>query len=190
MAIGGLCSRGCPLRDFLDTLERLHHCSRACAQRRPSGTRAADTRTATRSWRQTCPAAHHSSRRDRCHGVTAHLAPLTIVTSMHLPPPVDPTPALVECIPVSGKAHLALLHQSKLLKRVAIFGSAAAAHGKCPGHLAHVEVSLGIEREAVRRSEAAGCRAVGCAPARQQLAGRIENAETCVTHSADRAEAI
>src|SRR5215467_6385125 len=99
MAIGGLCSRGCPLRDFLDTLERLHHCSRACAQRRPSGTRAADTRTATRSRRQTCPAAHHSSRRDRCHGVTALVAPLTIVTSMHLPPPVDPTPALVECHP-------------------------------------------------------------------------------------------
>src|SRR5215471_17620321 len=87
MAIGGLRSRGCPLRDFLDTLERLHHCSRACAQRRPSGTRAADTRTATRSRRQTCPAAHHSSRRDRFHGVTALLAPLTIVTSMHLPHP-------------------------------------------------------------------------------------------------------
>src|SRR5215469_16495582 len=97
MAIGGLCSRSCPLRDFLDTLERLHHCSRACTQRRPSGTRAADARTATRSRRQTCPAAHHSSRRDRCHGVTALLAQLTIVTSMNLPPPVDPTSALVQC---------------------------------------------------------------------------------------------
>src|SRR5262249_61454292 len=88
-------------------------------------------------------------------------------------------------------AHPALLHpQRKLLKRVAIFGSAAAAHGECPGHLAHVEISLGIQRKAVRRSETARCRGVGCAPARKQLASRIENAETCVAHSANRAEAI
>src|SRR6185295_450381 len=35
-----------------------------------------------------------------------------------------------------------LHHQSKLLKRVAVFRSAATAHRERPGHLAHVKIIL------------------------------------------------
>src|SRR5262245_47013314 len=83
-----------------------------------------------------------------------------------------------------------LHHHSKLLKRVAVSGSAAATDGKRPSHLAHVEIRLGIQGKAVWCGEAAGCGAVGCAPARKQLASRIKDTETCMTHSADRAEAV
>src|SRR5262245_59754620 len=83
-----------------------------------------------------------------------------------------------------------LHHHSKLLKRVAVSGSAAATHGKRPSHLAHIEIRLGIQGKAVWRGEAAGSGAVGCAPTRKQLASRIEDAGTCMTHAADRAEAV
>src|SRR6476620_4551960 len=87
--------------------------------------------------------------------------------------------------------HLGLLRdQGKFLKRVAVFRSSATAHGERPGHFAHVEIVLGIQRQPVWRREAAGCGAVGCAPACKQLALRIENAEAGMAHTRDWAEAV
>src|SRR5262252_2517710 len=59
--------------------------------------------------------------------------------------------------------------ERELLERVAVRRSAVAAHREGPGNLAHVEVALRVEREPVRRGEAAGRRDLRRAPAREHL---------------------
>src|SRR6185295_14010693 len=69
-----------------------------------------------------------------------------------------------------------LARERELLERVAVLGRASAAHRERPGHLAHVEIVLRVEREPVRRGEAAGRRHLRRAPAGEYLPVLVEDA--------------
>ena len=75
--------------------------------------------------------------------------------------------------------------QRKLLERVAIPGRTAAADAKGPGHFADVDIVFRVQCQPVRRDKTAGRGAVRRAPACEQLAFRIKNAEARMTHFGD-----
>lgn len=81
-------------------------------------------------------------------------------------------------------------HARELLERVAVLGRAPTADCEGPRDFAHVEIVLRIERQSVRRGEAAGRGAFGCSPAREQCALGIENRKPRVPHLGDRPEAV
>src|SRR5262249_21147598 len=69
-----------------------------------------------------------------------------------------------------------LLAERELLERVAVLGRTAAAHRESPGDFAHVEVVLRVERETVRRREAARRFDLGRTPACEHLAVLVVDA--------------
>src|SRR5262249_7939955 len=70
--------------------------------------------------------------------------------------------------------------EGKLLERVAVRRSAAAADRKGPSDLTDVDGALGVHRETVRRGKAASGRGVRRAPAGEQATIRIENTHPTV----------
>src|SRR5262249_29908757 len=77
--------------------------------------------------------------------------------------------------------------QRELLERVTAGGREPAAHRERPRDLAHVDVALRIDRDAVRRHEAPGRTCVLTAPAAQHAAFPVVDADAAVARLRDRA---
>src|SRR5262249_17751608 len=68
-------------------------------------------------------------------------------------------------------------HPAELLERVAPFRREPPAHPPGPRDLGDVDVAAGVDGDAVRRREAAGLARLVAAPARQQPAALVEDAD-------------
>src|SRR5215203_2668107 len=56
-----------------------------------------------------------------------------------------------------------------------VFQDDASWHAVRPGHLAHVDVTLGVRRDAVGRDKCTRGAAIGAAPTEQHVSGEIEH---------------